>query len=198
MSGNGSPGGGEAAGMSDHDRVMSSGALLGTIAGMAGIGWLEIQLPALASWALEWAIILAVCCAMALWKRAWYAWAAFWGMAVLCPLAGILHLAGAMTGQWSAASWWVACAMVFIWYWLVRMPRLQPAVQAAGRREIHVFHHVIHHGPELAGWAAAEIDGGTAVPVSARKVTPGAITPRKVIRGAITGTRVKELRAGSK
>ena len=153
-----------AAYMTDHDRIITSGAWTGAIAGIAGMGWLETYLPHLAAFALSWAAVLGVCYAMACWKRAWYAWAAFWGMAATCVLCGILQLAGEMRGPAPAASWGVACLMVFIWYWLVRMPRLQPAVQAVVRHEIHVFHHVVQ---ELPGWASAEVTG------PARKVIAG-------------------------
>ena len=151
----------------DHDRVVTSGAWTGAILGMALVGWLDMHLPGLLAWALEWAVILGACYAMAAWKRAWYAWAAFWGMAALCPLAGILRLAGALDSAWSATAWWLACVMVFLWYWLVRIPRLQPAVQAVARTEIHVFHHVIHHGAGLPSADVTQIPGWSAPSVTA-------------------------------
>ena len=176
--------------MSDHDRVLSSGAWLGAMAVMAACGWLDGHMPHACGFALNWAAVLAVCYGMAAWKRAWYAWAAFWAMAATCLVAGVLQLAGAMAGPWSVACWCVASAMVFIWYWLIRMPRLQPAVQAVERREVHVFHHVIHHGQELRGPVTAQVTG-----VPARRVIAGtaqAIGPARV-RGAITAARARRL-----
>ena len=185
----------EAAG-SDHGRVVTSGAWMGALAGTSLLGLADMRIPGWCAFLLNWTICLAVCYFMARWKRAWYAWAAFWGMAAVCLLAGILTLAGLMHGQLSAASWWVACAMVFVWYWLVRIPRLQPAVEAVERREVHVIHHVIHHGPELPGRTAAEMPAAPARKViagSARAIGPAARKDqlsrvRDGIRKAITGT----------
>jgi hypothetical protein len=186
----------------DHDRIVTSGAWTGAIVFMLAFGWLDTKMPAWAGFALDWTAILAVCYAMACWKRAWYAWAAFWGMAVTCLLCGALALAGVTSNQWSAASWVLACVMVSIWYWLIRMPRKHPAVLAAlERHEIHVFHHIVHHGPQLPGWTAAEITTETAAPIPApaRKVIAGtairAIEPARKARGAlvIAASRIKAL-----
>jgi hypothetical protein len=178
----------------DHGRVVTSGAWIGAAAATAALGWLDMRMPAWCAFLLNWTVVLAVCYGMARWKRAWYAWLAFWGMAAICPVAGILQLAGLMGGMSSAAVWWVASAMVFVWYWLIRMPRLRGAAEAIERREIHVFHHVIHHGQELPGWTAE------AVPAEdARKVTAGEVRaispPRRDLlaraRDAIAGDRMR-------
>jgi hypothetical protein len=185
-----------AAARTDHDRVVTSGAWIGAIAGISGLGWLDTHIPAWCAFLLNWTVILAVCYGMARWKRAWYAWLALWGMAATCVLCGILQLAGAMDSQWSAASWWTACLMAFIWYWLIRMPRLHPVAEAIERHEIHVVHHVIHHGQDLPGWTATGIPAG-----APRKVVAGkaqAISPARKslparVKGAIEGARIRRL-----
>jgi hypothetical protein len=163
--------------MSDYDyepaprqasSVILSGAWAGAIAGVAALGWLDTYIPHLAAFLLNWTVVLAVCYAMACWKRAWYAWLAFWGMAAACVLCGILQLAGAMAAPWSGACWVMACVMVTIWYWLVRIPRLQPAAEP---REIHVIHHVIHHGQALPWQSATEIPGPDVPAVSGPRAT---------------------------
>jgi hypothetical protein len=178
----------------DHDRVINSGAWLGAIAAMGALGWLDMRMPAWCAFLLNWTVVLAACYAMARWKRAWYAWLAFWGMAAVCLAAGILQLAGLMGGMSSAAVWWVASAVVFIWYWLIRMPRLRAAAAAVERREIHVFHHVIHHGPQLPGWTAEVIPAEGARQVAAGDVR-AISAPRKDLlaraRGAIAGDRTR-------
>jgi len=171
--------------VSDHGRVIESGAWAGALAGVALLGWAGSHLPHLAAFVLDWTVILAVCYGMAAWKRAWYAWLAWWGMAAACVSCGILQLAGAMSGPWAGATWVMACVMVFIWYWLVRIPRKHPVVPDAGT---HVYHHVIFHGQELPGWASAEVTGG---PPGTREVIAGTavreIEPPRTVRAALTG-----------
>jgi hypothetical protein len=186
----------------DHDRVITSGAWTGAIVFMSALGWLDTKMPTWAGFALNWTSVTGVCFAMAAWKRAWYAWLAAGAMAFLCPVAVILQLTGVTTGVSSTGVWLLASAMVFIWYWLIRMPRKHPAVLAAlERHEIHVFHHVIHHFPQLPGWTTAEITRETTAPIPApgRKVIAGtavkAIEPGRKARGALVtaATRIKAL-----
>jgi hypothetical protein len=176
----------------DHDRVITSGAWLGAIAGMSALGWSDTRIPHLAGFALNWTVVLAVCYAVACWKRAWYGWVAFWGMAAVCAAAGILQLAGLMTGESSTAVWCVAVAMVAIWYWLIRMPRLQPAVRAVTRHEIHVFHHVVQ---ELPGWASAEVTGPARKVIAGSTIAaiePTRLEPAPPVRQAIAGTHLRK------
>jgi len=83
--------------------------------------------------------------------------------------------------------------MCFIWYWLIRMPRLQPAVQAVERHEIHVIHHVIHHGQEIPGYVATALDkpdDRKVIPAAAVKVIEPArraIEPARRAHNAVSG-----------
>lgn len=129
----------------DHGRVVTSGAWTGLGLGVAALGILNGHMPHVCGFLLDWAAILAVCYFMARHKRAWYAWAAFWGMAALCVAGGIFQLAGLMTSQWSEGSWAIGCAMVFVWYWLVRIPRLHPPKLPD---VTHIVHHHVMHGPD--------------------------------------------------
>jgi hypothetical protein len=162
----------------DHDRVITSGAWLGFGLGVALLGWLDGHIPHLLGFLLNWTAVLAVCYAMAVWKRAWYAWAAFWGMAVLCVTGGIMQLLGLLTSQWSTGSWVIGCTMVFVWYWLVRIPRLHPP---APLQVSHVIHHHVFHAPGAA--LPAPGDAVTQLPASQQAAVPGrvlrAINPPK-------------------
>ena len=179
---------------SDHDRVVTSGAWLGATAFTLVMCWADAHIPHLLAFALNWAVVLGTCYAMAVYKRRWYGWVAFWGMAAACAVSAILQLAGFMHGLLPMAGLVMACVICFIWYWLIRMPRWRPAVEAIERREVHVFHHVIHHG-QAPGWAATQAARGAAAPVGApaRKVIPGNVVraigaPRRTI-GLIAAAR---------
>jgi hypothetical protein len=162
--------------MDDHRRTIESGAWIGAMVVAALLGMLDRHLPHLLAFAVNWLVVLAVCYGMALWKRAWYAWLAFWLMAAICPVSGILQLAGVMTTMSSDAVWMVACAVVFAWYWLVRIPRKQPeAVQDA--QATHVIHHHVFHVPGAA--LPFEVPSGTVIPgelagPAARSIAPPA------------------------
>lgn len=178
--------------ISDHERVASSGAWLGFGLGVGALGILDTHMPHVCAFLLNWTFVLAACYFIAVWKRAWYAWVAFWGMAVLCPVGGIMELAGALSSQWSIGAWLLGCAMCFVWYWLIRMPRLQAAVQAVERHEVHVIHHVIHHGQEIPGWSAAPVAAPSrkVIPAVAAKViepTRRAIEPARRAHNAVSG-----------
>jgi hypothetical protein len=184
---------------SDHSRVVRSGAWLGAIVFTSAFGWLDTAIPHWLGFLLNWTVVLAVCYAMACWKRAWYAWLAFWGMAAAALLCGSLSLAGVMKGDWSAASWVMACVIVFIWYWLVRMPRLQPTVQAVARTEIHVFHHVINY-PAEPGWRASVADPGRRVIQGSAARAVGPQTVQAALTAPVTSTvaKIRKARNGSR
>ncbi len=128
----------------DHERVASSGAWLGFGLGVGLLGWADGHMPHVLGFLLNWSSILAVCYAMATWKRAWYAWIAFYGMAALCVTGGMLQLLGYLTSQWSTGSWIVGCSMCAVWYWLVRIPRMHPPKLPD---VTHIIHHHVFHGP---------------------------------------------------
>ena len=137
--------------------------------------------PYLLAWTVNSSVTIGVSYAMARWKRAWYAWLSFWLIVAVSLANGLLKAATPwLDSPWSGASWVLALVIVWSWYWLVRIPRLQPAAAAVERREVHVFHHVIHHGQELPGWAAAEVTSDTA----ARKVITGTARAIEPARGA--------------
>jgi len=94
--------------VSDHERVVSSGAWLGFGVGVGTLGWLDGHMPHVCAFLLNWMSVLAVCYFIAVWKRAWYAWVAFWGMAALCPIGGIMELAGGLPARGCSA---VPCAL---------------------------------------------------------------------------------------
>jgi hypothetical protein len=178
----------------DHHRVVNSGAWLGFGLGVGMLGWLNGHMPHVCGFLLDWAAVLAVCYVMAAWKRAWYAWAAFWGMAALCVLGGIFQLLGLLTSQWSTGSWVVGCGMCFAWYWLVRIPRWHPA---PAPRETHIIHHIIHHGDArqaLPGWAdgvpawGTQVIPGTTVTHEVAATAPKAIGAPAARAGAFTGS----------
>ncbi len=150
-------------GRTDHGRVLDSGAFTGALIVSAFLAWADTKMPLLCAWLVNTAVILGVSWAMAAWKRAWYAWLAFWGMSVICVIDGCLDAVAYRGTTAVAAVWPVACAYVFIWYWLVRSPRRQPPPPPQ-------VIHVMHHG--LPGQVTA-----VPVPVTA----PG----RKVITGRV-------------
>jgi hypothetical protein len=80
----------------DHGRVVTSGAWWGTIGFTAVMAWLSSKVPYAVAWTLNTAVVVTVSYAMARWKRAWYAWAAFWGIAgVAAPEPGAARAAQA-------------------------------------------------------------------------------------------------------
>jgi hypothetical protein len=124
----------------DHDRVVASGAWAGAIAVSALLAWADTKIPLLCGWLVNTAVVLSVCWLMAAWKRAWYAWLAFWGMVAICTADGCLDLAGAERGGLaSGVVWLVAVIYVTCWYWLVRAPRQAPPEPP------QPVQHVIHH-----------------------------------------------------
>ena len=154
--------------VSDHSRVIMSGAWSGAAVGMSAVGWASMHMPHWCGYLMEWAVVLGVCYGLALYKKQWFGWAAFWFMAVLCPLAGILELTGVMAGQWSTASWVIACLLDTGYYWLIRMPRKRAAADPV-RQEIHVFQHIIHHGAALP---SAEVYAVTGTPPQQQVTAP--------------------------
>jgi hypothetical protein len=180
---------------SDHERVVTSGAWLGATLFLLLMCWADAHIPHLFAFALNWAVVLGVCYTMAVYKRRWYGWVAFWGMAAACATSAVLQLAGFMHGLLPTAGLLMACVICFTWYWLIRMPRWQPAVEAIERREVHVFHHVIHHG-QAPGMVTATTSSGE-VADQPQKVIPGSViraieAPRKAAslitaaRGAVS------------
>lgn len=133
------------------------GAWCGAMAAAVAMTWLSAKVPYAVAWLVNSAVITGVSYAMARWKRAWYAWLAFWGIVAVCALNGLLKATTALLdSSWSGAAWLLAWAVVGCWYWLVRAPRRQPP-EAPG--EVHVVHHHVLHPP---GWTAAaeEIPAG--------------------------------------
>ena len=158
----------------DHDRVVTSGAGLGAMAGIALMCAADSLIPHWCAFVVNWAVILSACGAITVYKRRWYGWLAFWGLAAICLTSAVMALFGVQRSLLGGAV--AGIVITGIYYWLVRMPRLQE--EPAERREVHVFHHVIHHGQE-PGWT---VTAAAAAP--ARKVIPGSVlraitAPRK-------------------
>ena len=162
---------------SDHDRVIGSGAWTALTVFALLMCWADARLPPWAAFLLTWALVLPVTFGMAAWKRAWYAWAAWWGLVALCAFTAVADLAtGLLSRPFGLVSDVSAVVFVFLWYWLIRMPRRQPAVAASVSHVVH--HHVLHPAP---GWAGAEVEAPAAVgelgQVAPRAITAGAVTP---------------------
>ena len=143
-------------GGSDHDRVVGSGAWAGLFAFALVMCWADARLAPWAAFLLTWAAVLPVTFAMAVWKRAWYGWAAWWGLVGLCAFTAVADLAtGLLARPFGLAADVSAVVFVFLWYWLIRMPRRRPAVAAAGSVSHVVHHHVLHPGGvPVPGWSA--------------------------------------------
>jgi len=154
----------------EHWQAASAGAMMGSVAGCTVLGVIDAQLPELAAWVINTVAIMAVCWAMAAWKRAWYSWLLFWGMSVVCLSDQIVYWAGASINRsaTSAAGWFVVWAYGICWYWLIRSPRRSLVASP----ELHIFHHVIHHGPGQD-------------PVGSMAASSGPASPPKTIQGKV-------------
>lgn len=127
---------------SDHDRVLSSGAWFGAFVFACLMGWIDAQVPRWAGFLVTWTVIIAVFYAIARYKRAWYAWLSLYATMALFLVCITLNLIGVLNNNLSFASFVVAGIGLFIYYWLIRMPKLQ----TVAAKEIHHIHHVVHHG----------------------------------------------------
>jgi hypothetical protein len=194
---------------SDHDRVLSSGAWFGLFAGSLVMCWIEYKMPAWAAYLLTWAVVLPVTWFMARWKDIWYAWITWWGLVALCVAHGFIEL----LTPWFDGHYLTVGSLIFgqvfvgLWYWMIRIPRKQPAPQpqvAVSRQETHVYHHVIHHGQQVPGWTpqqaipAATVTAEVLPAGAERKAIEAPRTPAKVLTGvrAVT-TRVARTRNGA-
>jgi hypothetical protein len=171
-------------GKSDHERVITSGAWLGTAAFTGAMCWVSAHVPYFAAWLVNTAVIMGVSYAMARWKQAWYAWLCFWGLALACALNALLKAATTwLDNPWSNATWALAWLAVGSWYWLVRSPRRQPP---APPQVLHVVHHVVHHVLHHGHGATVEWRADTPqVPSTApwalgRRPVPKAIEPPRL------------------
>lgn len=179
---------------SDHERVTTSGAWTGAIAGMLGLMAVDWRVAQWAAFMLNWTVILATCYLIARYKRRWYGWAAFWALTAACLISGILGLVGLMGGKYpSTAALLIGGVTVFIYYWLIRMPRLRPAVQTAAKvirhehNVVHV-HHVVIRGQQVPQWTATQVSPGAARPLpqapARRVITRAARRARGHLPGA--------------
>jgi hypothetical protein len=128
----------------DHDRVMTSGGWYGVLIGAAVLGIIDAHLPLMLGWTVNTLVVLGIAYAMAVWKRCWYGWLAFWGLVAMCAIDGGLDL---FVQSWpygnplsiGIQAW--AQVFIWIWYWLIRMPRRQTEAPPQVSHVIH--HHVI-------------------------------------------------------
>lgn len=129
----------------DHGRVVTSGAWFGALIVSGLLAIADLHMPFVLGWLLNSSVILGVSYFMARWKRAWYAWACFYGLVAVCLLNGLLKAATPwLDGSWSAGTQTLAWLLVGCWYWLVRAPRKQlPKAPDVS----HVVHHHVIHGP---------------------------------------------------
>jgi len=164
-------------GKSDHVRVATSGAWWGAIIVSGFMAWADPQMPLFCSWPLNTAVILGACWAMAAWKRAWFAWLAFWGMAACCVADGVSAALGLERSFSSAMLWLLASAYVTCWYWLVRAPRRHPPEPA--QQAMHVIHHHVIHGGAAAPleWAESipQVTGEQGRPGGRPAIAPGTL-----------------------
>ena len=174
----------------DHERVASSGAWAGAALGMLLLMAADLYIPLWCAFALNWTVILGACGAIAVYKARWYGWLCFWGLAVTCLVTGVLKIAGAVDAQPISTAAMIAGGIIaFFYYWLVRMPRRQPEAPAQ-RREVHVFHHVIHHGQQAPGVTVTAGRGE----IPAQKVIAGSVmraieAPRRKADGLLAAAR---------
>jgi hypothetical protein len=168
----------------DHGRIVTSGAWFGTLVVSALLSIADLHMPYILGWLLNTTVILGVSYVMARWKRAWYAWLAFWGLAATCLLCAILKAATPwLDGSWSSGTQAMAWLLVGCWYWLLRAPRKHPPKLADVTHIVH--HHVLHHpdgravevgqsGPARHGTVPAELDV-TAWPAVSQRRQPIAL-----------------------
>lgn len=175
----------------DHERIITSGAWFATLAVSSLLAIADAHMIYILGWLLNTTIILGVSYAMAKWKRAWFAWLAFWGLAAICVLCGILKAATPwLNGDWSGGTQAMAWLIVGCWYWLLRAPRLHPPAPPI---EQHVWHHHVVHGPDgqTVGWGQSmpgPVMGG-AVPPQVDQGAPKALESYAVHPGAFIGRR---------
>jgi hypothetical protein len=159
-----------------HDELVTWLVIAALAIGAAVMWWWDNHLPQAVVGVLNPVVILVPSWLMARWKRAWYAWLAFWVLAGLYAVSAVVWLTGGWyPGSGLAVAGGVAVLGVFAV--LIKMPRRQPPAVPETR---HVVHHHVLHGP---GRQATEI------PAAAWTATVTGSTPRAFtrIRKAITG-----------
>lgn len=135
--------------------VTSSPAWWGIIPAGLLLIFADAHLPVMAGWALNTLAILSGAYVITARKRVWYAWAAFWGLAAICALEGILNLfTSVLSSPVSAATQVCAWVFLLIWYCLLRIPRRQPPAPPQVSHVVH--HHVIHGSVPRPGKAAGQ------------------------------------------
>lgn len=159
-----------------------------TWTGIIGLAVVSANMP---GWAwngllLNSAVILTAAGAVAAYKRSRAAWACFWLVAVatlaVCPVA---ELAGLVHGNYGVPDVIAVVTEVFAWYWLLRIPRVRPAVVPQSSHVI--VHHVMHGVLGQAGEAAGQAIRDSVPDHLIRGTVPGVVeqpTPRRAIAAA--------------
>ena len=165
-----------------HDELITWLVIAAIAIGAAVMWWWDNHLPRAVTGVLNPALILVPSWLMARWKRAWYAWLAFWVLAGLYAVSAVVWL----TAGWDSGSGLAAAggaAVLGVFAALIKMPRRQPPAVPETR---HVVHHHVLHGPGGQGaglpassWTAAVTGSDEPARQEVRRV------PR-TSRGAIT------------
>jgi len=177
---------------SDQGRTASSGALIGAVIVTFGLGMADLHMPAWCGFALNWSVILGACYVTTVYKRRWYGWLVFWGLAVTCLIAAILGLMGVVSGNRpNGAGLVIGAAIVGAYYWLLCIPRRQAGAPAP-RSEVHVFHHVVHHGQSSGPAVVTAAAARAQFPGPVQKVIGGRVAqvitaPHRKISALTTG-----------
>ena len=126
-----------------HDELVTWLVIAALAVGAAVMWWWDNHLPGAVVAVLNPAVILVPSWLMARWKRAWYAWLAFWVLAGLYAVSAVVWL----TAGWDPGSGLAAAggaAVLGVFAALIKMPRRQPPAVPETR---HVVHHHVLHGP---------------------------------------------------
>lgn len=140
-----------------RERAISPAAMFGMLAVTVFLAWADTKMPKPFAWLMNTATILGTSFAVARWKRARLAWAAFWVLAVVCVIDGILGVAAFEGSMASATVWLVTWAYVACWLLLIGVARRQPSRPP---EEVHVVHHHVLHGPaetDALTWTARPV-----------------------------------------
>jgi hypothetical protein len=135
--------------------------------------WVAAHVPYVVAWLANSAATAGVSYAMARWKRAWYAWLAFWVIVAVSVLNGLLKAATPwLDSPWSSASWVLAWIIVWAWYWHPPAPG----------QVTHVVHHHVFHVPGAAQLPDS-VPGPASMPAWTAESLPGAAVPPAGIPG---------------
>lgn len=131
---------------SEDARVCSSGAHIGLAVVALVLGLIDIHVPQWAASLITWGTFITITYGVAVYKRRWHGWLAFWGLVALAVTAGILQIASVTPDGGGAAFIPIAVVGIYtVWYALIRMARRRPYAQVAQAVTRIEHHHFVHH-----------------------------------------------------